>query len=47
MNYISVVYAIVVIIMVFDWFLRGRTSYGFQKAIEAEATSQTSVPSTS
>lgn len=37
MNYVSVVYAVVVVLLLMDWFIRGRRSYqGVQNAPEHE-----------
>lgn len=38
MNYVSVVYAVVVVILLTDWFIRGRKSYqGVQQTQEVTA----------
>ena len=41
MNYVSVVYAVVVVILLTDWFIRGRKSYrGVQESQVAEDVTQ-------
>ena len=39
MNYVSVVYAVIVVIILIDWFLRGRTKYRGQEARHGEVES--------
>lgn len=40
MNYVSVVYAVVIVIILIDWFLRGKRSYRGQRARREEAEEQ-------
>ena len=37
MNYVSVVYAVVVVIIAIDWFARGKKSYRGQSTRQADA----------